>query len=327
MERLDIPHRLSLQVGDTVEVRGVGEILTTLDEDGALEALPFMPEMLQFCGKQFRVYKRVHKVCDTIIRDGTRKMNNTVLLDGLRCDGQAHGGCQAECMLFWKEAWLRRVESRAALRLNPESNNSPVRCTIKTLEMKTQVSQASTLPEDVVYSCQATEMRKATTFLPGWRLGQYLEDIWSGNVSIFMIVKGFLIWIFNIIQAYRQGGRYPHIDGKLQKTPAIKLDLKPGELVQVRPKSEILGTLDVMHRNRGLSFDREMVRYCGGSYRVHRRVNKLLNEKTGKMTNIAADCIVLEGVICTGELNRFCPRSVFPLWKETWLRRVDEKRA
>jgi hypothetical protein len=317
------PYELKLRVGDWAEVRSVDEILATLDENGTLDFLPFMPEMLKYCGRQFRVYKRVDKTCDTIIRDGTRTMKNTVLLEGLRCDGEAHGGCQAECMLFWKEAWLKKIETKKGAEPNLNSATSAGPCNLKTLTSKTRVAPESTPAEDMVYSCQATEMRKATTPLPARHLGQYFRDVWSGNVKVLTIIKGFLIWIFNVIQAYRKGGHYPYISGNLDKTPVVKLDLQPGELVQVRPKTEILDTLDVMHRNRGLSFDREMVRYCGGTYRVHRRVNKLLNEKTGKMIDIKADCIVLEGVICTGELNRFCPRSVFPIWKEIWLKRVE----
>ena len=317
-------YRLNLRVGDSVEVRSIDEILSTLDENGALDALPFMPEMLKYCGRQFRVYRRVDKTCDTIERDGTRTMNNTVLLEGLRCDGDAHGGCQAECMLFWKEAWLKRVTGKHSRDKHLERAVPPSLCTMDTLYSKSKVSPASAPAEEIVYSCQATEMRKATTPLPGWRLGQYYRDVWSGNVRVSTILRGLLIWIVNLIQFYRKGANYPYLDGKLEKTPVFKLELQPGELVQVRPRADIVETLDVMRRNRGLTFDREMVRYCGGTYRVHRRVDKLLNEKTGQMINIKADCIVLENVICTGELNRFCPRSVFPLWKEAWLRRVGQ---
>lgn len=48
---------LNLRVGELVEVRSEAEILATLDENGELENLPFMPEMLQFCGQRFRVDK------------------------------------------------------------------------------------------------------------------------------------------------------------------------------------------------------------------------------------------------------------------------------
>lgn len=57
---------LDLRVGEVVEVRSEEEILATLDERGELDGLPFMPEMLQFCGRRFGVDKRAMKLCDTI---------------------------------------------------------------------------------------------------------------------------------------------------------------------------------------------------------------------------------------------------------------------
>src|SRR5271167_3755026 len=102
---------LNLRAAELVEVRSEAEILSTLDSNGRLDALPFMPEMLAYCGKQFRVYKRADKTCDTIsYTPSARRMRNTVHLETLRCDGSAHGGCQARCFLFWKESWLKRVQ-------------------------------------------------------------------------------------------------------------------------------------------------------------------------------------------------------------------------
>ena len=105
------PTVLNLRVGELVEVRSELEILATLDENGELENLPFMPEMLQFCGQQFRVGKLALKLCDTINWTGMYRMQHAVHLQGVRCDGQAHGGCQAGCLVYWKEAWLKRVEA------------------------------------------------------------------------------------------------------------------------------------------------------------------------------------------------------------------------
>src|SRR5687767_15131427 len=101
----------ALQPGDIVEVRSAAEILATLDESGALDAMPFMPEMIQYSGERFAVSRRVEKICDTVSGGppGSRRMHDTVLLDDLRCDGSGHGGCQAGCRIYWKEAWLRRV--------------------------------------------------------------------------------------------------------------------------------------------------------------------------------------------------------------------------
>ena len=98
-----------LRVGELVEVRSEPEILATLDGRGELESLPFMPEMLPLCGRRFRVDKVAAKLCDTIGSTGMYRMRNAVHLVGVRCDGQAHGGCQAGCLIYWKEAWLKRV--------------------------------------------------------------------------------------------------------------------------------------------------------------------------------------------------------------------------
>src|SRR5579883_2099205 len=126
---------LGLRAGDVIEVRSEAEILATLDEQGALDGLPFMPEMLQFCGKRFRVEKRADKTCNTITVMESRRLYHTVHLENLRCSGADHGGCQAQCYLFWKEAWLKRVPEshdaapgRAGQRGNslPVSNDGPV---------------------------------------------------------------------------------------------------------------------------------------------------------------------------------------------------------
>jgi hypothetical protein len=103
------------------------------------------------------------------------------------------------------------------------------------------------------------------------------------------------------------------------------LNLQPGEMVQVRSAEEILTTLDENSKNRGLSFEREMQMYCGGSYKVLYRVNKLISEKSGKMLHLKNDAIVLDGIFCAGLANRarlFCQRAPYFFWREAWLRRA-----
>src|SRR6476469_1762493 len=94
------------RAGEMVEVRSKEEILATLDKNACVDGLPLMPEMLQFCGRRFRVRAVAHKTCDTIHKSGSRRLSSSVHLDDLRCDGCAHGGCEAECTLFWKDVWL-----------------------------------------------------------------------------------------------------------------------------------------------------------------------------------------------------------------------------
>src|SRR4029077_1371687 len=126
---------------------------------------------------------------------------------------------------------------------------------------------------------------------------------------------------------YRRGRTYPFVLlPKMRKTPTDVLNLRSGELVHVKNKEEIIATLDTKGKNRGLSFDVEMIRYCGGEFKVQRRVEKIIDEKTGKIRRLPNDCVILEGVTCTARLSRerlFCPRSIFPYWVEVWLKRVD----
>ena len=110
----DTGRATSLRVGDLVEVRSADEILATLDERGELENLPFMPEMLAFCGRRMTVHKVAHKLCDSTGWSGMRALPRAVHLTGARCNGSAHGGCETACSLFWKEQWLRKVDPNRA---------------------------------------------------------------------------------------------------------------------------------------------------------------------------------------------------------------------
>ena len=103
--------------------------------------------------------------------------------------------------------------------------------------------------------------------------------------------------------------------------------LLPGDLVQVRSRSEVAETLDAHGKNRGLWFDREMLPYCGTTVRVLDRVERFIDETTGRVVELKSDCYILDGVTCSGDLSagrRFCVRAIYPWWRECWLRRVDE---
>lgn len=99
----------SLQKGGLVEVRSEREIMDTLDENRKNNGLEFMPEMAKYCGGRYRIYKRLEK----IILEGTgqfRHIKNTVLLEGVICDGSEHMGCDRSCFHYWREAWLKKVD-------------------------------------------------------------------------------------------------------------------------------------------------------------------------------------------------------------------------
>ena len=52
--------------GELVRVRSREEILRTLDAAEIVQSLPFMPEMLQFAGREMRIHARADKTCNTV---------------------------------------------------------------------------------------------------------------------------------------------------------------------------------------------------------------------------------------------------------------------
>jgi hypothetical protein len=195
--------------------------------------------------------------------------------------------------------------------------------------------QPADSPENERFSCQATQLLVASAPLDWWDVSQYVRDLRTGNAGLFKLVRGLAVFLFNKYQGFskrflprplriREGKWYPFLYGKLRTTPTLTLNLQPGELVQVKSKEEILATLDAGGRNRGLSFDSEMLKYCGQLARVLRRVERIIDERTGKMLSLPRDCIILEGVTCQADYHRFCPRRIYPYWREIWLRRVED---
>lgn len=344
----------TLSAGDWVEVKSAEEIRRTLDPAAQLEGMPFMPEMLRFCGQRFRVEKRAHKTCDTVDYIGGRRLRSAVHLEGLRCGGQAHGGCQALCLLFWKEAWLRKVDgptpaSRPAVRAFGPSS-AAVGCTEEQVWKGTRAPGEPLDAPDPTYVCQATRLLDATVPLRRADVAQYVEDFTSGNATLGRMLAGFaflgyatvvggryglgapLRWLYDALQRVRGGSPYPDRRGKLPaggKTPSRKLDLHAGELVRVRTLPEILETTDENLRNRGMGFHSEMVPFTGKTYRVLRRIEKIIHEKTGKMVHLKNDAVILEDVTCQARYinncRRFCPRSVYLYFREIWLERVDAR--
>ena len=341
-----------LSAGDWVEVRGKNEILLTLDEKGRLDGMPFMPEMFSFCGQRFQVYKRAHKTCDTVFPVRGRRLDRAVHLD-TRCDGSAHGGCQAGCLIFWKEAWLKPVSSESAEECAPAlkvqtGQVSTANVTSCTESVAWACSLASTSNGGApIYVCQATQLPYATTDLNWWDIRQYIEDYTSGNVGLWRIVCGSVYsayynlsnagigvgramrWLYDAFHPLWRGTAFPRREGLIpegQPTPTATLNIQPGELVRVKSHQEILKTVGANRKNRGMYWDAELVPYCGGTYRVLKRVTKIIDERTGKMQEMKNPCIILESVVCQARYSTcrmFCPRSIYPYWREVWLERVE----
>jgi hypothetical protein len=293
--------------GMWVEVRPAGEILATLDENQSLEGIPFMPEMLPYCGRRLRVAVRAERTCVHPPEVPFRRLEGTVVLEGLRCDGSQHGGCQLGCMMLWKEAWLRRIP--ASLGTQPPAQPAT--------DQPLPMLRSTRADNPDLYFCQATALPAATA--PGgsfWGPGQYLRALKVRTYTLPEFVMMFARPVGRRVGSVIRvaAGRKP----PLGESPEPSLGLQPGELVEVRSADEIRRTLDANRMLRGLTFAGGMYQQCGQQLRVHQRVEWLIEEKTGRLRPVA-DTVILEGSTCDRYFG--CARQMPYLWRESWLKR------
>lgn len=309
-----VSSQTGLHAGDWVEIKQPDEIALTLDADGALDGLPFMPEMVEYCGHRMRVIRKAEKTCTEgpkVIYEMREFIgSDVVLLEGnLRCSGAAHGGCQRVCQLFWKTAWLRPVASNDVAPSRPRSNPAILLAKLKTLAAPDR------------YFCQSTELLRATQPITSW---QRLQKCWYeyrfGSFSVFKAISLIVVPQFRkFMLRYRD----PSLRGTLTKTPVEKLDLKAGELVEIKSPEEIAQTIDKLGRNRGLRCDSYAVRsFAGKEVRVRTRLDRMINESTGVMHEMQ-NTVILDGIGCECPLILGgCPRRDPAFWREIWLKRA-----
>jgi hypothetical protein len=298
-----------LRPGDLVEVRSPEEILRTLDSEGSLDRLPFMPEMVELCGKRLHVARRVLKTCYYGETNGMRKFSDdVVVLEDVRCSGVDHNGCQKACMIFWREAWLRRIEKAG----EPPSAKRGGTCELR--------ARLITLKGPNRYFCQASEILNATTAFSRWdRLGDCIDEVRAGNCSALEMAGRVASWLFWRLRRKLFGD---YARGNNQHTPAESLRLQAGEWVEVKPVASIAQTLDERAHNRGLYFTPDMRQLCGQRRQVDRPLAKIIVDGTGEMRKMH-NTVYLKGGMC-GCIYALggCPRGEFSYWREIWLKRV-----
>jgi hypothetical protein len=304
------------RAGDWVEVRSPGEISRTLDASGTLDGLPFMPEMLACCGRRYRLLRKAEKTCVEIpggiyaIREF--RHNDVMLLEGQRCSGAAHDGCQRLCMFFWRAAWLRKVDSGDFSEIPDVEESQNLRAAL--------ITKSATGK----YFCQSTELSQITKsepMTPSRILLNCYRDVQSGAVSALDMILLVLVPLYRKVRD-RLFGR-PLLFGNLTRTPTGTLELQPGEIVEIRSQKEMQATLDHRGRNRGLVCDIELKKFCGLKYQVLSRLDKMISEPTGEMREVKGT-VILKGntCMCARALGG-CPRLEFCYWREVWLKRVE----
>jgi len=317
------------RAGDRVTVRSAEEILSTLDSDGTLGGLPFMPEMLEWCGRSFRVQRRAEKTCVDVappIHPIRRfAANDVVFLEGPRCDGRGHDGCKRGCRIFWKEDWLRPVGAEPATERSVAGPDNEPRARLK---VKSDENR---------YLCQSTELCRATEAFPGrlkpWMLRVLIREIQNGDRSVSEVLKLFVLWSLQRLHRVALGKQW--LRGPHRRTPTESLGLERGDVVRVKNRFQIEATLDRNRRNRGLGICYEMTRYCGGWAEVRDRVDRMIDERTGAMRDVNNTVTLrsMRGKRVARELECLCydalgdcPRGELMFWREIWLEHADDSR-
>jgi hypothetical protein len=322
-----------VRAGDRVQLRPPAEILATLDKRSSLDGVPFMPEMLGFFGRTFTVVAQVERACDTIGGTGVRRLKDTVMLDDLRCDGSGHAGCQAQCRLYWKEAWLCSTPIREDHGQESEPSSDAF-FELKRLA-ETNVNGADTTTEEPTFRCQATELLRASEPVGWWSVRSLMREVTGGNVGPWRFVRVMTRIIVEEI-ARRLGllSQFPFPPERLSEQRSVAAaplrGFRPGELVKIRTKGEIRETIAPNGKNRGLWFDREMLPYCGHTARVKTKVERFIDEGSGRLVELASDCYILDDVVCESSRSDgrwFCPRAIYPWWRECWLRPLEQDGA
>ncbi len=295
-----------LLAGESVTIRQESDIVATLENSQSLEGLVFMPEMRKFCGGTFKVLRPVNKL---IVegRNGLRELRSAVILEGVTCDGEAHRGCQYGCMLLWKEDWLT-LEARSESRPGYTSTDSSNR----------ENGSASSGGGLV---CQTSRLIEATRPLHFYDWRQYAWDIQTGRFHFGVLLRTRLVLAYNALRVRLGLRKYYLFHGEARSTPTETLNLRPGELVEVKSRRDIAAMLDARGRTRGLSFTQEMLRCCGRRYHVLRRLDRMVVEATGSMREFS-DTVLLDTANCDGEAHFNCQRGCNFLFKEIWLKRV-----
>jgi hypothetical protein len=155
-------------------------------------------------------------------------------------DGSPHGGCQARCLLFWKEDWLETFRPVFDALLDERSEAGPRRAT-GAGRCHAWCRAPGEAPVD---SCQATELLQDTRFVPARDPGVWVKDVRSRNAGVATALLSLLVLVFTKVQGasarlprrlrIQDGRSWPWFTPTGERRSYPTLDRQPGELVEVR---------------------------------------------------------------------------------------------
>lgn len=101
-----------IKENDIVIIRSKNEISGIINEWRKHKGCAFMDQMYDYCGKSYKVLKRVDHFYDEAKKKFV-KCKDIVILDSVTCNGKRtliKEKCDRNCFLFWHKDWIKKIE-------------------------------------------------------------------------------------------------------------------------------------------------------------------------------------------------------------------------
>ena len=336
-----------------MRVRSAAEIFATLDDRGTLDGLPFMPEMLKYCGRTLPVTQRADATCagDGLVRiDARRRPPAEHPLR--RVLPRRLPGRMPDVL----ERGLARAGRGPRRRPSRESSTKREQAFVdETLIPATQVEREDA-PGPDLYRCQATEIKQASRQMRVREFDQYVArpaQLEAPEAPARPVRRGDQPVAGRSAAAACRGGsgspggeRFPFVLGKLEKGTTPKGEPLESAAGRSRPDQE--QARDRRHARQGQPEPRPVLRPRDGELlrphrsraqprdppdrgverrdgrdqvRLHRPRGRRLRRATSTASALAAIYSLLARDLAREDRRARGPRSrPHPAWRRRWSR-------
>ena len=98
-----------------------------------------------------------------------------------------------------------------------------------------------------------------------------------------------------------------------------------GEIVKIKPREQIIQSINTAHLTDGCLFTDQMWQYCGKTFPILRVVNNFFDEHKKRSLTPRSPIYLLKDIYCEGKIDHFpqeCNHGCLLLWHEDWLEKV-----
>jgi hypothetical protein len=111
-----------------------------------------------------------------------------------------------------------------------------------------------------------------------------------------------------------------------QNTIEGDIDIRPGDLVRVKPRDVIEAMYHTTKKNSFLRLLPEMLDYSGKTFRVLKEINNYYDQKYKRFLKLR-NTVILDGNICRGKKRwhiTSCDLSCYIFWRKEWLEKLPK---